>query len=212
MWSQRSGFEAGPRCWRTGQRIRARVKENLKAFEIECNSLIQTFWFIFWLQGIVNFKLEVWDEDKFTDDDLVDEIEKSVEPRITSGKVKQFVTLSGSRATVKLELELYCAKNYYGPSCSVECIPRDDSSGHYTCDNQGRKICRRHWYGSSCTRWCIPRNDLFNGHFNCDKQGNMICLPRYEGPYCKRCVQNWFGARCSTYCVPQDNHEQGHYK
>ena len=212
MWSQRSGFEAGPHCWRTGQRIRARVKENLKAFEIECNSLIQTFWFIFWLQGRVNFFLEVWDEDIFTDDDLVDNITKSVEPRITSGNDKQFVTLSGSRATVKLQLELYCAKNYYGPSCSVECIPRDDSSGHYTCDNQGRKVCRRHWYGGSCTRWCIPRNDPFNGHFNCDKQGNMTCLPRYEGPYCKRCVQNWFGARCSTYCVPQDNHEQGHYK
>ena len=70
----------------------------------------------------------------------MDNIKKSVEPRITSGSGKQFVTLSGSRATVKLQLELYCAKNYYGPSCSVECIPRDDSSGHYTCDNQGRKV------------------------------------------------------------------------
>lgn len=166
---------------------------------------------MFWLQGKVNLNLEVWDDDKLSDDDLVDNIKESVEPRVTEGNFhKQLVTLSGSRATVTLQLEVYCAKNYYGPTCS--CSPQDDSSGHYTCDNQGRKVCRPHWYGGSCTRRCIPRNDPLNGHFNCDKQGNKICLPRFEGPYCKRCVKNWFGPRCSTYCVPQDKHEQGHYK
>ena len=164
-----------------------------------------------WLQGRVNLNLKVWDKDKITDDDLVDNIHESVEARVTSGNFhKQVVTLSGRRATVTLQLEVYCAKNYHGPTCS--CSPQDDSSGHYTCDNQGRKVCMRHWYGGSCTRRCIPRNDAFNGHFNCDKQGNKICLPRFEGPYCKRCVKNWFGPRCSTYCVPQDSHEQGHYK
>ena len=158
-------------------------------------------------------KLEVWDKDKFTDDDEVDNIKKSFEPRITYGNFnKQRVTLSGRRATVTLDLELYCAKNYYGPICNLECIPRDDSSGHYTCDNQGRKVCRQHWYGGSCTRRCIPQNDPSNGHYNCDRQGNKICLPRYEGQSCKTCVKNWFGPRCSTYCVPQDSHEQGHYK
>ena len=158
-------------------------------------------------------KLEVWDEDGITDDDLVDRVTQSVQPWETSSNFyKQLLTLSGRRVTVKLQVEVYCDKNYYGSSCSLKCVPRDDSSGHYTCDNQGRKVCRQHWYGSSCTRWCVPRNDPFNGHFNCDKQGNKICLPRWEGPSCKRCIKNWFGPRCSTYCVSQDSIEEGHYK
>ena len=154
----------------------------------------------------------MWDKDIFTADDLVDTIKKSFQPRVTSGNLhKQLVTLSGMRVTVTVQLELHCDKNYSGPTCS--CFSRDDSSGHYTCDNQGRKVCRRHWYGDSCNRSCVPRNDSFYGHFNCDKQGNKICLPLFEGPSCKKCIKTgWFGPRCSTYCVPQDNHEQGHYK
>ena len=159
--------------------------------------------------------MQVWDKDKFTNDDFVGNPSitlRSVTPGTYQNPFRKSLTLRGRYVTIALDLELYCDRNFYGPSCSVKCVPRDDSSGHYTCDKLGRKVCRPDWYGASCTRWCAPRDDPRNGHFNCDKEGNKICLSRWEGPSCNRCVKNWFGPRCSTYCVPQDSDEQGHYK
>ena len=159
--------------------------------------------------------MEVWDKDKYTNDDFVGNPSitlRSVTPGTFRNPLRKSLTLRDRGVSLALDLELSCDGNYYGSSCSVKCVPRDDSSGHYNCDNQGRKVCRPHWFGKSCTRSCVPRDDPRNGHFYCDKVGNKICLPRWEGPSCKRCVNNWFGPRCSTYCVPQDSDERGHYK
>lgn len=166
-------------------------------------------------QGAITIRVEVWDKDKYTTDDFVGNPSitlHSVTPGTFRNPLRKSLTLKDRGVSLALDLELSCDENYYGPSCRVKCVPRDDSSGHYTCDNQGRKVCRSHWFGKSCTRSCVPQNDPDNGHFNCDKVGNKVCLPRWEGPSCKTCVKNWFGPRCSTYCVPQDSDEQGHYK
>ncbi|KAL9975607.1 hypothetical protein ACROYT_G012788 [Oculina patagonica] len=165
-------------------------------------------------QGALAIIVQVWDKDKFTNDDFVGSPSitlPSVTPGTSRNPLRKSLTLRERGVTVTLDLELYCDANYYGPRCSVKCVPRDDSSGHYTCDSQGRKVCRRHWYGNSCTRSCVPRDD-WRGHYTCDKEGNKICRSRWEGPSCNRCVKNWFGSRCSSYCVPQDSDEKGHYK
>lgn len=167
-------------------------------------------------QGNIKLRLDVWDKDRIFNDEFVERVEKyltlpSVRPGVSS-HYRSRQELRGRRVRITLDLEVYCDKNFYGDSCTVKCIPRDDSSGHYTCDHLGRKICRHGWYGSSCTRHCVPRDDPWNGHFNCDKWGNKQCLRNWQGPSCKSCVKNWFGPRCSTYCLPQDGEERGHYK
>ncbi|XP_068721178.1 protein jagged-1a-like [Montipora capricornis] len=165
--------------------------------------------------GSITVGVEVWDKDKFTKDDYVDSAHAfvtSVRPGPFNSPFKKDFTLRGSYVTVGLEINLYCDKNYYGAACNVKCIPRDDSSGHYTCDHQGEKICKSGWFGSSCTRHCVPRDDPKSGHFYCDKDGNKRCLRNWQGPSCKNCIKNWFGQSCSTYCVPQASDELGHYK
>ena len=159
--------------------------------------------------------MQVWDKDKYTRDDFVESTHikvASVRPGSSYSPLRKNLMLTGSRISVGLELELYCDKNYYGAACNVKCIPRDDSSGHYTCDQEGRKVCRPGWFGSSCTRYCVPRDDPLSGHFSCDTEGNKRCLRNWQGPSCKSCVKNWFGSRCSTYCMPQNSDELGHYK
>lgn len=166
--------------------------------------------------GTITVGLEIWDKDRISRDDYVDGVHASV-PSVLPGPYhnpfRRALTLTGTRVTVELDVELYCDKNHYGAACNVKCISRDDdSSGHYTCDRHGRKICKSNWFGSSCTRKCVPRDDPRSGHFSCDEEGNRRCLRNWQGPSCKSCVKNWYGPRCSTHCAPQASDRLGHYK
>ena len=131
-------------------------------------------------QGAITVGVEVWDKDKFTSNDYVGSPSItlwSVTPGLYLDPLRRSLTLKSRYVTMKLDLELYCDKDYYGPSCSVNCVPRDDSSGHYTCDNLGNKICLQHWEGPSCKRcernWfgprcsanCVPQDNDFQGHY-----------------------------------------------
>ena len=35
---------------------------------------------------------------------------------------------------VDIRFRVMCQSNYYSSDCSVYCLARDDSSGHYTCN------------------------------------------------------------------------------
>lgn len=187
-------------------------KRNYHQLNIRKDFAFQSF------TGNIMLKLEVWDKDRFTPDDLVFKQTKyitlpSVKPGVSSSShYRSSQELRGRYVTVTLDLEVYCDKHFYGDSCTTKCIRRDDSSGHYTCDNLGRKVCMRGWHGRSCTRHCVPRDDPQHGHFHCDKEGNKLCMRNWQGPTCKSCVRNHYGTRCSAYCMPQDNEDQGHYK
>ncbi len=101
--------------------------------------------------------------------------------------------------TLQLSYQVICLADYYGPECSVYCVPRDDSIGHFKCDEtNGIKICLPDYYGPECSVYCVPRND-FIGHYICNEtNGSKICLPDYYGP------------ECSVDCVPR-NDFIGHY-
>ena len=34
-----------------------------------------------------------------------------------------------------------CKEGYFGPDCGTPCTPRDDSTGHFTCDEDGTIVC-----------------------------------------------------------------------
>jgi len=44
-----------------------------------------------------------------------------------------------------------CDVNYYGAGCSVYCLSRNDSHGHWTCaPDTGRRLCLPGWQGKFC--------------------------------------------------------------
>ncbi len=50
-------------------------------------------------------------------------------------------SISGARTTLFLSRgpRVVCREGYFGPNCG--CSPRDDSTGHFTCDTNGIKVC-----------------------------------------------------------------------
>ena len=59
--------------------------------------------------------------------------------------------LTGSRSSTRILVRVYCDTDYYGADCNTYCVGRDDSGGHYSCDdNTGNKICLAGWRGLNC--------------------------------------------------------------
>ena len=55
-----------------------------------------------------------------------------------------------------------CEDNWYGSSCSTECVARDDQDGHYTCDkDNGAKICKRGWSGPDCLNGKLKKGRMY---------------------------------------------------
>lgn len=53
--------------------------------------------------------------------------------------------------SLKLSVSVFCDTSYYRNDCSVKCVSTDHCGGHYTCDNQGKKLCKSGWEGADCT-------------------------------------------------------------
>ena len=44
-------------------------------------------------------------------------------------------------SVLRLSYQISCFPNFYGENCSTYCLPKDDESGHYTCNQQGSIEC-----------------------------------------------------------------------
>ncbi len=51
------------------------------------------------------------------------------------------LSVSGLFNELSMDYSTVCAVNQYGPQCSVECTPMDNSQGHYSCDSEGNIVC-----------------------------------------------------------------------
>lgn len=67
---------------------------------------------------------------------------------------------------------LECAENFHGQACSTFCQPRDDSSGHFTCDEFGGIVCIVGFtdVNTNCVQ-CVPT------------QGCCKLIVTYQGTY-----------------------------
>ena len=85
-----------------------------------------------------------------------------------------------------------CAPNYYpANSCTTFCVPRDDNSGHYTCNSDGTIMCNTGYTDTST---------------NC-----VTCTGNFKEPDCTECDDDYYPrGTCNVYCAPTDN-ENGHY-
>ena len=84
-----------------------------------------------------------------------------------------------------------CHTGWYGVNCTVRCVPRSDTQGHYNCSDQGQKLCHQDWHGSNCMKHCKARNDSL-GHFNCSDNGAEICH------------RDYYGKNCTLFCIAPD--------
>lgn len=54
----------------------------------------------------------------------------------------RFIAIEFSNLNFSYTLDLRCATDFYGSSCDKLCIPRNDASGHYVCQQgTGNKVC-----------------------------------------------------------------------
>lgn len=88
-----------------------------------------------------------------------------------------------------------CRVNYFNPpECTTFCVPRNDSEGHYSCNEDGSIKCLSNYYGPQCTVFCEPQRN----QYSCATDGGRLCEESYYGP------------QCDVFCMGR-NDSLGHY-
>lgn len=57
----------------------------------------------------------------------------------------------GEQSELRYSYHVFCDEYYFGDGCADYCRPRDDTLGHYTCDEEGNRICLEGWKGNYCS-------------------------------------------------------------
>lgn len=97
--------------------------------------------------------IAVKDDDHPFTDDSIDRI--VIQRRMTPGQSERS-SFSGQHIgdfRMDVTVTVQCDPNFYGSNCSIACVPRNDSQGHYTCNSNGQKVCNAGWIDPfySCT-------------------------------------------------------------
>ena len=67
-------------------------------------------------------------------------------------------TGNASYSHLQLSFRLTCRESHYTSAC-IYCVPTNDSTGHYNCDNStGEKVCLEGYQGADCID-CVPASD-----------------------------------------------------
>ena len=92
-------------------------------------------------QGGFQLRITIWDDDSDADD-LIDEITTD-QSLAVSDEFTSEDDYTGEHGVVIMTLifRVICNTNYYGSDCRTFCRPRNDSTGHYTCDEDGNRVC-----------------------------------------------------------------------
>jgi len=184
-------------------------------------------------------QINIVDIDNFDPDDHVDTININI-PIPTNVNIgssfssRQSYIGTCGRATIQLSYRVSCSRsnfafpdcteclpNYYGINCDIFCRPRNDSSGHYTCNADGSRTCIPHYtglpnclmckpnyFGNDCSVFCIPPTPSLI----CNSSGQLECMqsPGFAPPNCAECLPDYYGINCETFCTPR-NDTSGHY-
>ncbi|KAB5522739.1 hypothetical protein PHYPO_G00162910 [Pangasianodon hypophthalmus] len=95
----------------------------------------------------------------------------------------------GEQSELRYSYHVFCDEFYYGDACSDYCRPRDDTLGHYTCDENGNKQCLDGWQGEYCSD-PICSADCSDRHGYCEAPGECKCRLGWQGPSCSECVRH----------------------
>ncbi|CAM9970513.1 unnamed protein product [Lampetra planeri] len=89
---------------------------------------------------------------------------------------------------LRYSYRVVCAEHYYGEGCSTYCRARDDTFGHFSCDEAGQKLCMPGWRGPYCSEAvCLP--GCSDSHGYCDRPGECKCRVGWQGRHCEECIR-----------------------
>ncbi|XP_023667951.2 delta-like protein C [Paramormyrops kingsleyae] len=94
---------------------------------------------------------------------------------------------SEDQSDLRYSYRVVCDEHYYGNSCSDYCRPRNDTFGHYTCDEAGNRICLVGWKGEYCSK-PICSSGCSDKHGYCDSPGECKCRLGWNGSLCDECL------------------------
>ncbi|KAK1899963.1 Delta-like protein C [Dissostichus eleginoides] len=109
-----------------------------------------------------------------------------------------------NKSELRYTYHVLCDEHYHGEECSAYCRPRNDTFGHYTCDEPGNRVCLEGWTGEYCSDQCVcrqgwqgPRCDECARHPGCL---HGTC----QQPWKCNCKEGWGGLYCDqdlNYCT-----------
>jgi hypothetical protein len=146
------------------------------------------------LQGTVEILFTVFDLDLTTTiestSDVVDTV--FIYPYVPAGlsandpfSDPMIFTGNANYSHFELAFRLTCGPHFYGPDCTF-CVPSNDSTGHYSCDDRtGNKVCLDGYQGpeTNCTD-CVPASDCNHDGGYCILPGDCLCHGGFTGEYC----------------------------
>ncbi|XP_033848474.1 delta-like protein C [Acipenser ruthenus] len=94
----------------------------------------------------------------------------------------------GEQSELRYSYHVVCDDHYYGDSCSDYCRPRDDTFGHYTCNEAGNRACLTGWRGEYCSE-PICASGCSDRHGYCERPGECKCRIGWQGRLCDECVR-----------------------
>ncbi|XP_011480461.1 delta-like protein C isoform X2 [Oryzias latipes] len=80
-----------------------------------------------------------------------------------------------------------CDRFYHGETCSTFCRPRNDTHGHFVCDEEGRRHCMEGWRGEYCSQ-SICAAGCSEEHGFCTSPGQCLCRQGWRGKLCDECA------------------------
>ena len=97
-----------------------------------------------------------------------------------------------------------CAPNYYPEgTCTKLCVPRNDPTGHFTCNADGDIVCLPGYEGTG--------NDCVMCIGNFREPDCVGCDARFQGANCDMCAENYYPSGiCTKFCTPRDD-SLGHF-
>ncbi|XP_070577928.1 delta-like protein B [Ptychodera flava] len=99
-------------------------------------------------------------------------------------------TFQSEHVELAYAFRIICGEHYYGDRCTRFCKPRDDSLGHYTCDEHGNKMCLPGWRGDSQAQYCtipICKEGCHAEYGQCRVPGECECRSGWQGEFCDEC-------------------------
>ncbi|KAM4641556.1 delta-like protein 3 [Discoglossus pictus] len=94
----------------------------------------------------------------------------------------------GQQSELRYSYHVTCDDHYYGDSCSDYCRPRDDTFGHYACDQEGKRLCLPGWTGEYCAE-PICLSGCSESHGFCEVPGECKCRMGWQGRSCDECAR-----------------------
>uniref|UniRef100_A0A8C6T3E5 Delta-like protein n=1 Tax=Neogobius melanostomus TaxID=47308 RepID=A0A8C6T3E5_9GOBI len=95
----------------------------------------------------------------------------------------------GDRSELRFSYHVICSEFYHGEACTAYCRPRNDTFGHYACDEEGVRQCLRGWTGEYCAHpICAPGCSETHGY--CKAPGECVCRQGWQGERCDECEQH----------------------